>query len=230
MICGTAGTLLKAWSSKEQADWVIIFSFPDSSEEGRDNPGNMPILSLAGRHELALSLLPADQKLCSYVSAVSAWAKILYLLGLLAQLGAEPRLHSFSWCQCKQRLLASPQSMGKISSCLLANSMWLCQMISGGTCLLQTTWACSKFSEQRQNKDYIVLVCCSILVGCSGFLLTLGKTNPSMCITKIVLAVNWISLSVQQSSILISTFPTLPSASEENNLKEVAFSQTSCLM
>lgn len=117
-VCGTAGTLLKAWSSKE-ADWFIIFTFPDSSEEGRDNPGNMPILSLAGRHELALSLLLADQKLCSYVSAVSAWAKILCLSGLLAQLGAESRLNSFSWCQCKQRLLASAQSLGKISLRLL---------------------------------------------------------------------------------------------------------------
>lgn len=68
----TAGTLLKAWSSKEEPDWFIIFTFPDSSEEGRDNPGNTPIQSLAGRHELALSLLPADQKLCNYVSAVSA--------------------------------------------------------------------------------------------------------------------------------------------------------------
>lgn len=119
-VCGTAGTLLKTWSSKEQAEWFIIFAFPDSCEEGRDNPGNMPILSLAGRGELALSLLPADQKLCSYVSAVSAWAKILCLLGLLAQLGAEPRLNSFSWCQYKQRLLASAQSMGKVSLCLLA--------------------------------------------------------------------------------------------------------------
>lgn len=83
--------------------------------------------------------------------------------------------------------------------------------------------------SKGQKKDYIILVCCSALVVCSGFLLTLEKTNPSMCITKIVLSAHWVNLSVQQSAIFISTFPTWPSASEENNLKEVAFSQTSSL-
>lgn len=51
-----------------------------------------------------------------------------------------------------------------------------------------------------------------------------------MCITKIVLSEPWLSLSVQQSSVLICTLPTWPSASEENYLKEVAFSQTSSLI
>lgn len=138
-VCGTAGTLLKAWSTKEQADWVIIFTFPDSSEEGRDNPGNVPILSLAGRHELALSLLPADQKLCSYVSAVSAWAKILCLLGLLAQLGAESRLNSFSWCQCKQKLLASAQSSGK------NQLLFTCKRVCGYAKWLQVAHAYSRW-------------------------------------------------------------------------------------
>lgn len=45
-----------------------------------------------------------------------------------------------------------------------------------------------------------------------------------MHITEEVLSSHWVSLSVQQTSIFIGTFPTWPSKSEENNLKEAAFS------
>ncbi|KAI1235122.1 hypothetical protein IHE44_0002754 [Lamprotornis superbus] len=78
----------------------------NSSEEGRDNPGNMPILSLAGRRELALSLLPADQKLCSY------GLRQLIATAPVAQRGeAESRAHI---CQEKEiELITVPDFLNK---------------------------------------------------------------------------------------------------------------------
>lgn len=84
----------------------------------------MECICLYGLWQADVSWLCLCSQLTRSCAATSvqcqAPVNILYLLGLLAQLGAESRLNSFSWCQCKHSLLASAQSMDEMSLCLLA--------------------------------------------------------------------------------------------------------------
>lgn len=99
----------------------VIFIFKHSTAtESRNNLGRC----LYGLWQTDMSgFYPCSQltRSCAATSVqCQAWVSILCLLGLLPQLGAEPRLNSFSWCKCKGSLPASAQSMGQTNLCLLA--------------------------------------------------------------------------------------------------------------
>lgn len=153
-----------------------------------------------------------------------ARVNILCLSGLLAQLGAEPRLHSFSLVpvQAEPAHISTEHGQNEL--------VFTCKRVCNYAKQFQVACAYHRLYGQvanslskGQNKE-------CIRISCSGCLLALEKPKLSMHITDKVISSLWVSLTVQQTTIFIGTFPAWPSDSEENNVKEAAFSQLSSLM